>query len=125
MAELASAEGIVLPLLDAFRQAPDALGRCATAQILALLARDQPAYCTAMADGGVMGLLLKLYMELDNSDMATLEPALELAGELLRTGTAAVRDLGRAIRGQDAYKSFAAMLILQVGPSFLRHIPTP
>jgi hypothetical protein len=70
-----------------------------------------------MVEGGVMGLVLKLYMELGNSATAPLEPALELARVLLCSGTAAVREVGREIRGQDVNMSFAAMLMLEVGPT--------
>jgi hypothetical protein len=84
MAELGSAEGNVLQLMDALRHAPDKQGRSAAAHALALLAHDQPAHCAAMVEGGALELVLGLLIELGNSATAPLEPAQELACVLLR-----------------------------------------
>jgi hypothetical protein len=119
VATLASGPDLVPHLTDALRDAPTEQGRCAAAHGLMILAHAKPAYRKAMAEAGVMGLLLALYIKLGADSLSTpeVEHVLELAHTLVRSETRALRDLRRAIQVSDKIQAFAAMLILQVSHS--------
>jgi hypothetical protein len=119
MAELPSPTATVPPLIDVFRDAPLDMGRLLAAQVLLQLAKGEPAHRRAMAEGGVVGLVGKLYYSLPDGPgiSAQMEPALELACLLMCAETAALWDLRKAILSPDSEHSFAALLILQVSCS--------
>jgi hypothetical protein len=121
MAAVASAPDIIPPLIDALRDAPTDQGRCAAAYGLLILAHMEPASQKAVAEGGVMGPLLALYIKLGADSLATpsVKHVLELAHVLVRSGTGPLREIRRAIRVADEMQAFAAMLILKV------NIPAP
>jgi hypothetical protein len=115
MAELQVATGVVTPLVDVLRDAPMP-SRLAAASGLSAIAEVQPAHRKAMAEAGVLGLLLTLTI-----DVGYKQPAEDLALVLARlacmlieSGPVAARDIKGAIRAPDTVRCFAALVLLQV-----------
>jgi hypothetical protein len=125
MAELRAARGVIAPLLDVLRgpqdsNMPEVFISCSVAcdTLLALAVADR-VHREAMVDGGVIGLLLALCADVWNARGTEFceqkgEMAALLTRILIESGTAAARDLERAIRAPDPVQCFGALLLLQV-----------
>jgi hypothetical protein len=122
MAELRATTSFITPLVSALRAAPSMLARCVAADALAQIAAAQPAQGKAMAETGVMGLVLALYAAIwelpDAPEMA--KPAAALSCALLCSEKHAARELEQAIRSPDAVQAFTALILFQVWHSSLK-----
>jgi hypothetical protein len=123
MAELHVAENVMLPLLDALRDAPAPVARSVAAQALLDIAGVHPGQGKVMAEAGVIGMVVAYHILIgalpeQGSDLpeAASNPAAALACVLMGSSMVAVRDLRRAILGPEADQAFAALFVLQVRP---------
>jgi hypothetical protein len=115
--ELAVAKGVVPLLLDAVRDAPTSPARLSAAHGLLVVADARPTMRRAMAEGGVIGVLLRLLIDCGECDAITLEmvgPSWELAQDMLRWERIAMQDLREAICGPEVDMAFSALAVLQV-----------
>jgi hypothetical protein len=109
--------GWVVPLLtDALRDAPDDFGRLVAAQALWALASTQLNARRIIADGGAMGLVLALLVDVGDLvwDKEHWGPAWDLADVLLCWEPAAVHDLQRAICGPSVDLAWMSLNVLRV-----------
>jgi hypothetical protein len=108
----------VPPLLDAFRDAPDFWARASAANALLMIAEAQPLRRMAMAHSGLMGMLLRFYIESEDLRCGPegAEPAWTLGRMLVHLDRVAMRDLREAICGPDADVAFCALCTLLVCP---------
>jgi hypothetical protein len=107
--------GIVAPLIDAFHARPLSVRRAA-AHALCVVAVVQPEQAKAMAEAGVLQLVLAYYSECVDVGYAskTLMPAVFLAQRLVQSQRDAARQLEEAIRAPQIDQAFAALVVLQV-----------
>jgi hypothetical protein len=119
MAGTGTTTSSIMALIRALRDAPSMAERCAATRKLLTTADAQPAKRKAMAEAGLMGLLLLLYVDIQGHPEAAQFGMLagNLARTLLDSGTVAARDLERAIRAPEPAQTFAALVLLQVCPS--------
>jgi hypothetical protein len=113
--------GIMMPLMDILRAGGSLQNRCLAVDVLLELAVSQAKAGSEMADAGVMGLLLSLYLEIQElPDAKALSlPLATLAVRLASFEPVAADDFEAAIRVPDTVQAFAAMTILQVCPTCL------
>ncbi len=116
IAQLLNAAGVLPSVIDALRDAPNFTARFSAAHVLAIFAEARPAQRRAIAEAGVMGLLLELFIEAGNMflDLGKTAPGWNLARVLLSKEPVAVRDLRRAISGPRVDVTFKALVFLQV-----------
>jgi hypothetical protein len=123
MAEFGNAPNILLPLIDALRAAPALAARSYATHMLHMRANAHPEECVAMAEAGVVGLVLALYQDIWSSppDGWNLPFAKDLAGTaatlvhvLLESGTGAADDLRQAICSPQTVDAYMALLLVQV-----------
>ncbi len=116
MAEVGSAKDIIPALVDALGDAPDYSARAMAAHALMVIAQAQPTGRKAIAEAGVMSLLVDLltFWEDLGRHAEKVEPARALAQTLLYQERAAMRDLQLVICGPEAERAFTALLLLQV-----------
>jgi hypothetical protein len=116
--EFGAVTGVVAPLIDAFRNRTLALPvRCVAAHALWLIAAVQPQEAMAMAEAGVMQLVVAYYIDLGDVSLAAANmfwPALGLARVLVKSQAVAACQLEEAIRAPEAAQAFAALVVLQV-----------
>jgi hypothetical protein len=114
--EVVFTEGLVPPVLNAFRDAPALLARLSAAQALLGLGSRQQRQRKVMVQGGVMRAVVEVVIAGGDSAWATEKVgfAWELAYVLLCTETAAVRDLQRVISGPHTDQAFTALVVLHV-----------
>jgi hypothetical protein len=113
--QLGDMPGIMKPLIDTLCDA-SLEGRCAAAEALVALLVAERAHSAAMADAGVIGLTLSLYIDLLESPEGPIlskGPAMLVRG-LVSSAKDAACDFEQAIRGPDSVQAFAALTILQV-----------
>lgn len=113
MAEIMATTGIVPQLIDALCDAPVPNSRAMAAATLRILALAQPAQCRAMADAGVIKLIVALYTEV-GEHTAMLEPTTDLGAVLMCSEPVAARDVKQAICGKKNAQNYAALVLLQV-----------
>ncbi len=130
VAEVSFATGGIAPLIDALRDAPTCFGRCVGAYALCAIAKAYPAQHVAIAEAGVVGMVVALYpmqatLRSEGMDGLHIEevqgPAVELVHMLMCSGTVALRDLRHAIVGQNDVQAYDAFLLLQVCQSKPTH----
>jgi hypothetical protein len=116
MPEIRVAKGILLPLIDAIRDAPHMMGRCAAQLALGLLAQAQPKKCKAMVKAGVFEHVFALCKDMGHEVWATNLgcQASVLACELLCSKHVAARQLEGVIRSPDTVQALSVMVISQV-----------
>jgi hypothetical protein len=118
--DLQVATGVVMPLIDVLQNTPQERNRIVACSWLLLLAKVQPAQHKAMAEAGVMGLLLALCNDAgkfgaDDQHIAkqALNKVAGLARILVQSRTVAAHDLKAAIRAPEPAQSFGALLLLK------------
>lgn len=118
LAEVKAATGVVPPLIDALRDAASNKARAMAAHTLGILAKAQPPDSRAMAEAGVIGLVLDFYAKIgdlsERENLGNLAPATDLACWLVCSQAVAARDLREAICGADTFQTYAALALLQV-----------
>jgi hypothetical protein len=119
MADFSSQTDVVPLLIGVLRNTSSFMARSQAAQGLMLIADSQPAWCRGMAEEGIVGLVLDVYVTfraqpLSTAASAFVEPSLELAHILVCSERAALEDLGRGIQTLKKTKCFGALLILKV-----------
>jgi hypothetical protein len=123
MHELRAATAVILPLIDILHDGPTIISRWVAETALLNLVTVEPSQAQAMADAGVMGLLLNMRI-----DVAHMPPTFaadvgriggKLGHRLLESGPVAARHLEQAIRSPDILQSFGALVLLQVPPCSL------
>lgn len=120
--ELSTATNAVPPLIDAFRAAPTPEARSAAAAMLHMLAVAHPEECGAMAEAGVVELVIAFYIDVGNMSPDVWDafvaqdffPPGTLVRSLVCSGPRAANDLGRVISGPQALSAFTALIVLQV-----------
>jgi hypothetical protein len=119
LAEMQLATGVIMPLVDALRDAP-LLSRTAAATGLMLIAHAQPTQRKAMAEAGVLGLLLTLSVDHGDDHLAenSASALSTFACMLLESGSFAAREVENALRGPETIRCFAALVLLHVCPWF-------
>jgi hypothetical protein len=100
--------------MDVLRDEPHHVPRLVAAQALKIIADTDPAARRTMAEAGAMGLVLGFIAEVGNANKQQLLPAYHLARVLLRSETAAVHDLQRAICGPSVDVAYPSIEVLEV-----------
>jgi hypothetical protein len=117
MAELASDTGVVPSLIGVLRSTPSPVAQSAAAQGLMLIAHGQAAHRGVMAEAGVVGMVLDLYVTFvaaQSLPWALMEPPLDLARLLVCSQMGGVEDLARGIQSLERTRCFGALVVLQV-----------
>jgi hypothetical protein len=114
--QVLNAPGVVPSMIGALRDRPDFIGRFAAAHVLTIVGEGRPAQRRAMAEAGVIGLLLELFIEVGNKfwDIEETESGWNLARMLLILEPIAARDLRQAMCGPRVDLAFKALVFLQV-----------
>ncbi len=115
----------VTAAMRTLRDAPSVAERYMAMNQLLMLDDADPMKRKAMANAGLIGLLVSLSVDIQGHPEAMMfslmAPA--FACSLLNLeGTAAARDLERAIRAPEPAQTFAALVMLQVRPFWLLYL---
>jgi hypothetical protein len=132
MAEFKAATHVIMPLIDALRDAPLNHSRGMAFNLLGVLAIGKPGHRLAMGEAGVVGLLVTLYIEsaeLLEEMCSFASMAARMTHMLLEAGMAAALDLAQAILARETVRTFTAIVLLIVrhpclypfGPSLTNH----
>ncbi len=119
MAELQAVTGVITPLIEVLSDRVS-LNRCVALSTLLVLAMAQPGHLKAMAEEGLMRLLLEFYIELGDLPptlkeiMQSIVLTAKLAQRLLESGPVAARELEQTIRSAQTVQTFGALVLLQV-----------
>jgi hypothetical protein len=122
-AVVGNATDSIPPLIDALRAAPTLKARSFASHLLHTVADAYPEECMAMAEAGVVGLVLALYHDIWSSswDKWNLSYARNLSDApaflvhvLVGSGTGAADDLRRAICSRQTVDAYIALQLVQV-----------
>lgn len=121
--ELGRTTNALPQLIDALQVAPTVMGRTTAAAMLLIYAHEQPTERRAMADAGVVGLLVNLYKDMWNWNPDVFDvlvaqgktwDGVALVQALVCSEPAAANDLRTAICAPSTLQAFTALLVVQV-----------